>query len=319
MAPRAIVLSGGPASVYAEGAPTVDPRIFELGVPVLGICYGLQLIAHLLGGKVEPPARASTAPPGSWSSGPRASSTASPSARRSTCGCRTATASSRLPAGLPDHRRQREHAVLRGRATPRSGIYGLQFHPEVVHTPRGARHPRRVPLRRRGLRPTWTPGASPTRPSPPCRREGRPPTTHVICGALGRRRLVGGGGALPPGARRPAARASSSTTACFASARPSRCVSTFRESFRLEPHRGRRARSGSSRRSRGSPTPRQKRKIIGRVFIEVFEEEAQKVEGARVARAGHALSRTSSRACQLQGAERGHQEPPQRRRPARAR
>src|SRR5579883_2718370 len=53
MAPRAIILSGGPASVYGDGAPSVDPRVFELGVPVLGICYGLQLIAHLLGGKVE--------------------------------------------------------------------------------------------------------------------------------------------------------------------------------------------------------------------------------------------------------------------------
>src|SRR5689334_13279532 len=51
--PRAIILSGGPASVYEEGAPHVDKRIFELGVPVLGICYGMQLIAHLLGGKVE--------------------------------------------------------------------------------------------------------------------------------------------------------------------------------------------------------------------------------------------------------------------------
>src|ERR1700723_602475 len=54
--PRAVILSGGAASVYDAGAPTVDRRIFELGVPVLGICYGLQLIAHLLGGKVEPAA-----------------------------------------------------------------------------------------------------------------------------------------------------------------------------------------------------------------------------------------------------------------------
>src|ERR1700688_1866454 len=53
MSPRAIILSGGPASVYLEGAPTVDPRIFELDVPILGICYGLQLLAHVLGGKVE--------------------------------------------------------------------------------------------------------------------------------------------------------------------------------------------------------------------------------------------------------------------------
>src|SRR5271154_2859229 len=52
-APRAIVLSGGPSSVYGDAAPTVDPRVFDVGVPVLGICYGLQLMAHLLGGKVE--------------------------------------------------------------------------------------------------------------------------------------------------------------------------------------------------------------------------------------------------------------------------
>src|SRR3954470_6380841 len=51
--PRAVILSGGPASVYEEGAPQVDKRVFELGVPLLGICYGMQLIAHLLGGKVE--------------------------------------------------------------------------------------------------------------------------------------------------------------------------------------------------------------------------------------------------------------------------
>src|SRR5579871_3966171 len=53
LAPRAIILSGGPASVYGEGAPTLDRRVLEMGVPVLGICYGLQLVAHLLGGKVE--------------------------------------------------------------------------------------------------------------------------------------------------------------------------------------------------------------------------------------------------------------------------
>ena len=53
MNPKGIILSGGPSSVYEEGAPSVDPRIFELGVPILGICYGMQLLAHLLGGKVE--------------------------------------------------------------------------------------------------------------------------------------------------------------------------------------------------------------------------------------------------------------------------
>ena len=52
--PRGLILSGGPSSVYAKNAPLPDRAIFKLGIPVLGICYGLQLLAQYLGGKVEP-------------------------------------------------------------------------------------------------------------------------------------------------------------------------------------------------------------------------------------------------------------------------
>src|SRR5256714_7592600 len=53
MQPNGLILSGGPASVYDKGAPQVDPEIFSLGIPVLGICYGLMLMAHHLGGQVK--------------------------------------------------------------------------------------------------------------------------------------------------------------------------------------------------------------------------------------------------------------------------
>src|SRR5581483_1947681 len=54
MSPQALILSGGPSSVYDPDSPTCDDRVFKLGVPVLGICYGLQLMTNKLGGKVEP-------------------------------------------------------------------------------------------------------------------------------------------------------------------------------------------------------------------------------------------------------------------------
>ena len=63
LAPRGLILSGGPSSVYEDGAPKCDPEIFQLGVPVLGICYGMQLECEALGGRVESAPAGSTAGP----------------------------------------------------------------------------------------------------------------------------------------------------------------------------------------------------------------------------------------------------------------
>ncbi len=74
IAPQAIILSGGPQSVYDEASPRATPGLFELGVPVLGICYGEQLMALQLGGKSNPATNASNAPPNSRSAKTPASS-----------------------------------------------------------------------------------------------------------------------------------------------------------------------------------------------------------------------------------------------------
>ncbi len=63
LAPKGLILSGGPSSVYEAGAPKCDPQIFHLGLPVLGICYGMQLACEALGGRVESARRGSTAGP----------------------------------------------------------------------------------------------------------------------------------------------------------------------------------------------------------------------------------------------------------------
>ena len=134
-APKGIILSGGPASVYAPNAPKCDPAIFDLGVPVLGICYGLQLTIHLLGGSIQRGA-----------------------AREYGKALLSLRKKSPLFAGLPETLEVWMSHGDKVASLPESGvevlgsstntefcavkvcgreIYGIQFHPEVAHTPRG--------------------------------------------------------------------------------------------------------------------------------------------------------------------------------------
>lgn len=132
--PKGIIFSGGPASVYEQGAPTVDPAIFDLGVPVLGICYGMQLMSHLLEGKVE---RAGKREYGkaeirlqeahelykSWEANEVVWMSHSDKVVELPRGFRVDAVSDSCPvAAISDAERK---------------LYGVQFHPEVRHTQKG--------------------------------------------------------------------------------------------------------------------------------------------------------------------------------------
>ncbi len=153
--PAALILSGGPASVYADGAPRVDPALFDLGVPTLGICYGAQLLALELGGRVDRTGASEygrtqlTASGGDLFTGLEASQTVWMSHRDTVVepptGARIVAASPATPvAAFEDERRR---------------LYGVQFHPEVVHTPHGQDVLENFLYEVAGVPALWTPAA----------------------------------------------------------------------------------------------------------------------------------------------------------------
>jgi len=151
--PKAIILTGGPASVHKKGAPKCDKEIFKLGVPILGICYGMQLMGHLLKGRVGPTQRREYG---------HAELTIDKKDRFfSGCKKREKVWMShgdqvlKLPDGFVKLAHTRNSRIA-SMCHPVKKFYGVQFHPEVVHTPKGKRIFKNFLYGICGLKPEWT-------------------------------------------------------------------------------------------------------------------------------------------------------------------
>jgi GMP synthase (glutamine-hydrolysing) len=271
--PYALVLSGGPASVYADDAPRVDPGLFELGIPTLGICYGMQLLALELGGRVE---RTGVSEFGK-------------TALRATGGV--------LWGDLPEdevvwmsHRDSvvapPEGAVVTATSpstpiasfeAPERGLYGVQFHPEVVHTPHGMEILKNFLYEVADAPPAWTPAA--VIEEQVARIRARVGAERVLC-------ALSGGVDSAVAALLVHKAVGDQLTCVFVDHgllrkdEAEQVVETFGEHFHV-PLVHVQAQERFLELLAGVEEPELKRKIIGREFIRVFEEEARRLGDVR--------------------------------------
>jgi len=273
---KGIVLSGGPASVYDADAPLPDPAIFELGVPILGICYGLQVLAHRLGGLVE----AGRAGAEFGRSRFCVTDTDLPLFRgvpiESTAWMSHGDSVTRLPEGFRVVGESADCATA-AVAAPERGLYGLQFHPEVAHTEIGAALLRNFALEICGARANWDIGNFIEDALETIRKTVG--DDKVLCG-------LSGGVDSSVVALLIHKAIGSQLTCIFVDHGLLRAGEGEMVNRELREHFGLNvdAVDASGRflaRLDGVADPERKRKIIGEEFVRVFEEEARRLGGAR--------------------------------------
>ncbi|SMC24923.1 GMP synthase (glutamine-hydrolyzing) [Desulfacinum hydrothermale DSM 13146] len=273
--PKGIVLSGGPSSVHDPDAPLLDKEVLDLGIPVLGICYGMQLMTHLLGGRVEKAEQREY--------GPALVQVDEPTALFQDIereDVRVWMSHGDRILGLPPGFRvlaRSDNSPVAAMADAGRSLYAVQFHPEVAHTPCGRTLLDNFLFHICGCKPTWTMKSFVESSIEALRdRVGR---DRVLCGLSGGvdssvvavllHKAIGdqlqcifvNNGLLRKGEAETVER-------------------VFRDHFEInlvvvdatDQFLGR---------LQGVTDPEQKRKIIGNLFIEVFEKEAAKLEGTR--------------------------------------
>jgi len=271
--PKGIILSGGPSSIFDPGVPMCDKKIFDLGLPVLGICYGMQLMAHQLGGKVAP---------SSVREYGKAALTMLPEGKKSPLfngltGEQRIWMShgdqiAKLPAGFKDigSTSNCPAAAMENRDKK---FYGVQFHPEVTHTLNGLNILQNFLFKIAGCKPDWTMGSFIEENVENLRKQiGEERVLCALSGgvdssvlavllhkAIGNRlvSIFVDNGLLREG-------------------EAEEVVATFRDMFHLN-FRIVHARDRFLSKLKGVTDPERKRKIIGNEFINVFDEEAKKL------------------------------------------
>jgi GMP synthase (glutamine-hydrolysing) len=271
--PKGLILSGGPASVYAEGAPKLDPLLLELGIPILGICYGMQLLALRLGGRVEGAevgefgrSQLTVNDPGRLLAGLPAEQSCWMSHRDTVFAA---------PPGFRALASSSESPVAAFESEER-GVYGIQFHPEVVHTPYGQDVLKRFLADVCACEMTWS--AASIVEEQIARIRDQVGGGKVICGLSG--------GVDSSVAALLVHRAIGDQLTCvfvdhglMRKNEGEQVISAFRDTFKV-PLVAVDAERRFLDKLAGVTEPERKRKIIGAEFIRVFEEEAAKIGDA---------------------------------------
>lgn len=271
-APRGIVLSGGPSSVYDDGAPLPDPGIFSLGVPILGICYGMQVMAHMLDGRVAGSLKREY--------GRAVLRVDIDTGLLRGVGENTRVWMShgdRIEALPPGFRSiaHTDNAPLAAMSEQDKKLYALQFHPEVVHTEEGVRVLKNFVFDICGSKPSWRMSSFIDRAVSDIR--DKVGDKKVICALSG--------GVDSAVAAVLVHRAVGDRLTCIfvdngllRKGEAEKVVDTFGRLLHIRLiHVD--AKERFLEKLEGVEDPEQKRKIIGNEFIEVFEEEARGIEG----------------------------------------
>jgi GMP synthase (glutamine-hydrolysing) len=270
--PKGIILSGSPSSVYDPGAPVPDLKVFGLGVPVLGICYGMQLMAYSLGGKV---AKAQKREYGKAELiVDKKLDIFKDIPKKTVVWMSHGDRIEKYPADFIPIAHTANSPVA-AMANKRKRFYALQFHPEVVHTPLGTKIIRNFVFQLCGCRPLWT------------MKSFIETTTKEIQEQVGNRKVVCGisGGVDSTVAAVLVHRAVGKQLTCIfvdngvlRAGEAKKVEQTLRRHFRMNID----CVDASARflkKLKGVTDPEKKRKIIGNDFIRVFQEEAQKIRG----------------------------------------